>query len=550
MSDISDVAPTDITFSQNAGVSLNEDGGNNAYLSVVDNGDILGGLSALTVEVEFSTSDPGGRDINLFSYHAGGGSDELEIGINEYGSGTGLYLEIGEQAVAINSYDGTQLLDGADHQVSVTWDNASGDWEIFVDGSAVANGTGMAAGQTIAAGGTIVLGQEQDTNGGGFNSVQNFSGTYNEVRIFDDVRTPAEIAGNVFSEISSSEPGLIADWQMDGLANGVVVDEVSGNNLNANFVTGAGWVDSTPTQVVGVSENSAAGTLVTVINATDSEAGETFTYAITNDPSGNFEIVGNEVRVKAGAVLDSEVADEHAITVQVTDSGGNTYTENLTIGVKDVDEFDVSAVTDSDAGTNTLAENATAGTAVGVVASASDADATNSAVTYSVDDARFSVDSDGTVRVASGASFDYESETSIDIAVTATSADGSSSVETFTVGVTDIDEGIINGGTGNDVLIGAAEDNTFIYEAGDGSDTISGGSGGGWTDAIDLQGMDGSVSISGADVTGQGWTMHLDSGSVVSQTGESLDLGNDSSGTITFDDGAVMSFAEIEQINW
>ena len=116
--------------------------------------------------------------------------------------------------------------------------------------------------------------------------------------------------------------------------------------------------------------------------------------------------------------------------------------------------------------------------------------------------------------------------------------------------MTDIDEGIINGGTGNDVLIGAAEDNTFIYEAGDGSDTISGGSGGGWTDAIDLQGMDGSVSISGADVTGQGWTMHLDSGSVVSQTGESLDLGNDSSGTITFDDGAVMSFAEIEQINW
>jgi hypothetical protein len=42
------------------------------------------------------------------------------------------------------------------------------------------------------------------------------------------------------------------------------------------------------------------------------------------------------------------------------------------------------------------------GTAIGVVASAQDADRDDT-VSYSVDDARFTVDPDGTVRVAAGA---------------------------------------------------------------------------------------------------------------------------------------------------
>ena len=41
---------------------------------------------------------------------------------------------------------------------------------------------------------------------------------------------------------------------------------------------------------------------------------------------------------------------------------------------------------------------------------------------------------------ASGASFDAETEGSIDIVVTATSTDGSTSNETFTINVSDVDE--------------------------------------------------------------------------------------------------------------
>ncbi|WP_298967205.1 cadherin repeat domain-containing protein, partial [uncultured Roseibium sp.] len=88
---------------------------------------------------------------------------------------------------------------------------------------------------------------------------------------------------------------------------------------------------------------------------------------------------------------------------------------------------------------NSIAENASEGTQVGITALATDADGSDS-VSYSVDDSRFTVDDDGVVTVASGSSFDAETEGSIDFTVTATSTDGSTSQETFTIAVSDVDE--------------------------------------------------------------------------------------------------------------
>ena len=147
--DVTDIneAPSDITLSGadfGGSLELNTDGGNDAYLYTTDGGNIVGGLGAMTIEVEFSSSHPVGTDMPLFSYHVGGASDEIELGFNDFGTGVELYIEIGEQATGVSGFDATQLLDGAAHQVSLTWDNAAGDWEIFVDGSPVASGSGIA----------------------------------------------------------------------------------------------------------------------------------------------------------------------------------------------------------------------------------------------------------------------------------------------------------------------------------------------------------------------------------------------------------------------
>ena len=237
----------------------------------------------MTIEVDFATSNTSVSYTPLFSYHAGGSSDEIEIGISDVGSSPQLYIEIAENATAVSGFDASQLLDGGQHQVSLTWDNTAGSWEIFVDGTSVASGSGLGTGQTIASGGTIVLGQEQDSLGGGFNNTQILDGELFGVRIFDDVRTSQEISDNAFNEVSSSEPGLVADWQMDDLSGGVTTDATGGENLTVGNVTGSGWNSSTPSLVSTVPEGAPDGRLIGTVSTTDPDSGDSFTYSLDDD---------------------------------------------------------------------------------------------------------------------------------------------------------------------------------------------------------------------------------------------------------------------------
>ncbi|WP_040449093.1 cadherin domain-containing protein [Hoeflea phototrophica] len=232
-----------------------------------------------------------------------------------------------------------------------------------------------------------------------------------------------------------------------------------------------------------VNENVAVGTNVGITAfASDSDGTDSVSYSLSNDAGGLFAIDATTGVVTVAGALDRESAASHTIEVTATSSDGSTSTQSYTIALNDVDEFDVSPVIDTDAGANTLAETAGAGTAVGVVASASDADATTNAISYSVDDTRFSVDPDGTVRVAAGASFDFETEQSIDIVVTATSADGSSSNQTFTLAVTDINEAAVSAisdsnGAANavneNVAVGTNVGITAFASDSDGTDSVS-----------------------------------------------------------------------------
>ena len=55
-------------------------------------------------------------------------------------------------------------------------------------------------------------------------------------------------------------------------------------------------IDENPTDITltggSVDENAAAGTTVATLSTVDADASDTHTYAITNDPSGFFEVVG------------------------------------------------------------------------------------------------------------------------------------------------------------------------------------------------------------------------------------------------------------------
>ena len=200
-----------------------------------------------------------------------------------------------------------------------------------------------------------------------------------------------------------------------------------------------------------VTENASYGTAVGITaSASDADATNSgVTYSLADDDGGRFRVDAGTGVVTVNGSIDREDGPTRQITVRATSADGSTADTNYTIAVDDVDEFDVAAAGDTDGGANVVDENSAAGTTVGVIASAVDADGTTNAVTYAlVDDAggRFVIDwSSGTITVASGADLDHESIDTHDVVVRATSADGSTVDQTYTIAVADINDAPIGG---------------------------------------------------------------------------------------------------------
>ena len=99
-------------------------------------------------------------------------------------------------------------------------------------------------------------------------------------------------------------------------------------------------------------------------------------------------------------------------------------------------------MSDSDPTANSLGENAAIGTTVGITGFAQDVDATNSDITFTLDDdagGLFTLDTNTGVVTVAGA-LDYETATSHTITIRATSQDGSISTRSFTINLIDVNE--------------------------------------------------------------------------------------------------------------
>ncbi|GER03292.1 hypothetical protein JCM17846_09740 [Iodidimonas nitroreducens] len=102
---------------------------------------------------------------------------------------------------------------------------------------------------------------------------------------------------------------------------------------------------------------------------------------------------------------------------------------------------------------------------------------------------------------------------------------------------------VLSGGEGNDRLDGGEGADIFLIEANAGRDRIDGGDGA-WTDVID---------ISAAVGNGQDWTIAIENGASFegsNLSGNLLDLGENVSGTISFEDGSKIDFTDIEHVVW
>ncbi|HAZ61173.1 MAG TPA: hypothetical protein DCY89_06335 [Gammaproteobacteria bacterium] len=227
---------------------------------------------------------------------------------------------------------------------------------------------------------------------------------------------------------AEAQPPL-GDW---GSAEGAKVEAIDAFDVSA-----PSDVDATPDRITETAE-AGASTGIRVFAVDADLARNTVTYTVSD---ARFSVdADGTVRVAQGAVFDAETESSIGLTVTATSVDGSTASQAFTLNVSDVNEHRVTAPVDVDHGANTLSEHARAGAVTGLRVQASDADATQSSVTFTVSDARFSVDPDGTVRVAQGASFDAETESSIGLTVTATSVDGSTASQAFSLNVSDVNE--------------------------------------------------------------------------------------------------------------
>ncbi|XP_057552784.1 serum amyloid P-component-like [Hippopotamus amphibius kiboko] len=154
------------------------------------------------------------RAYSLFSYNIQNKDNELLI----FKDRTGEYsLYIGKSKVTARV---TEAFPSPVH-ICTNWESSTGIAEFWVNGKPLVK-KGLKRGYSVGANPRIVLGQEQDSYGGGFDKAQSFVGEIGDLYMWDSVLSPQEILF-VYQGSSSLKPTIL-DWQaLDYETKGYVV---------------------------------------------------------------------------------------------------------------------------------------------------------------------------------------------------------------------------------------------------------------------------------------------------------------------------------------
>ncbi len=221
----------------------------------------------------------------------------------------------------------------------------------------------------------------------------------------------------------------------------LTVEATDGTNTQtATLTVSVTDVNEAPTMAdesAGIAENSAVGTAVATMVATDPD-GTALTYSIIGgNDDGIFAIDASsgEVTVADVTNLDFEITNKYELDIQASD-GTNATTAQLVVSISGADE----APTIADA-TASIVENSGNDTAVATMTAT---DPEGASLTYSITAGNtgnaFAIDSStGAVTVADATALDFE--TNPTFAITIEVSDGTNnSTAVLTVTVTDVDE--------------------------------------------------------------------------------------------------------------
>jgi Ca2+-binding RTX toxin-like protein len=222
---------TDSQFAPTYAVELNAGATADQYAVVSNYSGISGASGAVQFSIEMLVNVsrlPSGGEIDFVTY--ANSQTANAIGIGGYSNGN-IYLTYrnNEQDTGLST---SLLSTGGEHRLSLTFDGrVGGNYVLYIDGVAVY--THASPTTSMTAGGTLIFGQEQDTIGGGFQASQIFPGTIADIRVFNDIRTPAEIAANAFAPLANplTEQGLVNNWQVTTGTTTTIADAHGGSAL-------------------------------------------------------------------------------------------------------------------------------------------------------------------------------------------------------------------------------------------------------------------------------------------------------------------------------
>ncbi len=192
-------------------------------------------------------------------------------------------------------------------------------------------------------------------------------------------------------------------------------------------------------QSFNINENSANGTVVGTVAASDPD-GNALSYSITaGNTSGAFAINASTgvLTVANSAVLNYETITQFSLTVRVADTGGLSDTALVTVALNDIFENAPPVINNQGFSVN---ENSANGTVVGTVAAA---DPDSSTLSYSITagntSGAFAINAGtGALTVANSAVLDYETVTQFGLTVRVADPGGLSDTALVTVSLIDV----------------------------------------------------------------------------------------------------------------
>lgn len=192
--------------------------------------------TAITVEFWVKAVNSGGNVGALFSYAQPAEANEF-----------GLFFS-GAIRLSLNGtvYEtGVAIDNGLWRHVAITWQSSDGEVLLYIDGVQRWNNN-VQTGQSLVTPGILLLGQEQDSYGGGFSINQVLDGSMCEFRIWNDVRTVEEIEDNRFDILIGNESGLVTYWRLDE-GTGSVANDLSATDIDGVISNMDSWtIESGP----------------------------------------------------------------------------------------------------------------------------------------------------------------------------------------------------------------------------------------------------------------------------------------------------------------